>query len=160
MTAYLRSLRHARPPHGQAAKKPPTIMTDYLGCPLQLGVACRGPKPTGVRGALKMQFPRKAGPLVKSFAGIEVVYKDLRTFACLRIEAGRRLRAMADYLGHPLWLGVNQRRASSDEGPCAKRLKHAKWKKLPSRPGVCESRKAFKSHGRLFRGPTPVGGCP
>ena len=39
-------------------------------------VACRGPKPTGVRGASRLQFPQRIGPLVKSFMGEEVVCKD------------------------------------------------------------------------------------
>ena len=66
-------------------------MTDYLGHPLRLGVVCRGPKPTRVRGAFRL--PQRFRPLVKGLVGEEVVSPDL-ICACQRIEAGRCLEAI------------------------------------------------------------------
>ena len=65
---------------GGLPKKSPAFMTDHVGRPLALGVACRSPKPTGVRGAFRLRFPQRLGPLVTGLVGEEVVCKDLGTF--------------------------------------------------------------------------------
>ena len=117
-----------------------TLMTDYFGCPLRLGVSSRGPKPMGVRGAFRLRFPQRFGPLVKGLVGGEVVWKEVGTFICLRIEAARRLRAAADYR-------ASAPAGASPQGPVAndgrrvmkglvgpKRLKHEVWRRWAREP--------------------------